>query len=133
MNTIASVEQQCKFVEETWDNIRYLNNPCEQVQLAAIQKSGGQAIEYIMHPTEAAQLAAVRLESDLIRHIQNPTMSVLNYVFAKYNASILNAHPVLPEWMQLNLIKRGYNISRIKEPTELTRQKFFNKMVFEQA
>lgn len=54
--------------------IRYIKNPSEAVQLAAVKHARyGDAIKYIENPSEAVQLAAVNENADSIRFIENPS------------------------------------------------------------
>ena len=44
-------------VRQNWGAIEYINNPSEEVQLAAVRQNG-QAIRYIKNPSEEVQLIA---------------------------------------------------------------------------
>ena len=61
------------------DNIKYINNPSEAVQLAAVKEKGYDtcyALEHIKNPSEAVQLAAVKEYGDAIKFIKNPSEAV---------------------------------------------------------
>ena len=50
--------------------LQYIENPSEEVQLAAVSQDGW-AIQYIKNPSEEVQLAAVNQNGDAIQYIKN--------------------------------------------------------------
>lgn len=54
------------------DAIKYIENPSEEVQLAAVHKNAN-AIKYIKNPSEEVQLVAVTQDGWVIQHIENPS------------------------------------------------------------
>ena len=65
-------EVQLAAVRENEYALRYINNPTEEVQLEAV-KQNGYIIEYIDNPSGEVQLAAVRENGCALRYINNPT------------------------------------------------------------
>ena len=55
--------------------IQFIDNPSEEVQLAAVKKFGS-SIKHIQNPSEKVQLAAVKQNPYSIEFIQNPTEKV---------------------------------------------------------
>jgi len=68
----ASEKQQLSTVKKDWRKIKYITNPSEVVQLAAVQGNGN-AIFHILHhkivPSEAVQLAAVQQDGYVINYL----------------------------------------------------------------
>jgi hypothetical protein len=68
----ASEKQQLSTVKKDWRKIKYITNPSEAVQLAAVQHNGN-AIFHILHhkivPSEAVQLAAVQQDGYVINYL----------------------------------------------------------------
>jgi hypothetical protein len=62
--------------------IRFIQNPPEKVQLAAVQQDGHSISDIIdkgINPSEKVQLAAVKNNVMAIKYIQNPSERVLDY------------------------------------------------------
>ena len=64
-----------KQVYNVGDLIQFIDNPSEEVQLAAV-KENGLSIKYIQNPSERVQLAAVKEIPYSIQHIKNPSERV---------------------------------------------------------
>ena len=64
-----SLEQQLLIIEKNPSYIRYIKNPTEEVQLAAVSIDGSSAIKYIKRPSENVQIAAVNDWGANIRYI----------------------------------------------------------------
>ena len=58
-----------------YDVIKYIKNPSEAVQLAAV-KHNGYIINYIKNPSEDVQLAAIKRYGHHIQYIKNPSEAV---------------------------------------------------------
>lgn len=76
-NTITE-EEQIKFVQSDNElaNIKYINNPSEKVQLAAIKDPYSIYMYYIKNPSEEVKLAVVKQDGYTIRYIINPSETV---------------------------------------------------------
>ena len=70
-----SEEVQLAAVKENPHSIKYIKNPSQEVQLAAVEKNP-YSIRYIKNPTQKVQLAAVEKNPHSIRYIKNPTQKV---------------------------------------------------------
>jgi hypothetical protein len=77
-----SEEVQLAAVKKLGYSIKYIENPSEEVQLAAVRKNP-YSIYYIQNPTEKVQLAAVEQDGYLIRYIQNPSEKVIQLARSK--------------------------------------------------
>jgi hypothetical protein len=64
------------------DLIKFIDNPSEELQLAAV-RSNSYSIQYIKNPTERVQLTAVNKDPRTIIHIKNPTQRVIQLVRSK--------------------------------------------------
>jgi hypothetical protein len=62
-------------VKQYGNYIKYLADPSEAVQLAAV-RNHGECIRYIENPSEAVQLLAVKQNSGYIEYISNPSEAV---------------------------------------------------------
>jgi hypothetical protein len=69
---IAKTPSDIEFVSRDGNNIRFIDNPIEAVQLAAVTQYYG-AIRHIKNPSEAVQLAAIDQYYWAITHIKNPS------------------------------------------------------------
>jgi hypothetical protein len=71
-NNLAE-EEQIKFVQSDndWGNIKYINNPSEAVQLAAVKRDPFSI--YWINATEKVQLAAIDISPSCIAFIKNQT------------------------------------------------------------
>ena len=86
---------QYSMVKQDPNNIRYIIDPAEGVQLVAV-KIYGNSIQYIKDPSEKVQLAAINNGADPF-YIKNPS-----------------------ETVQLAIVKRrGYYIERFENPSEV--------------
>ena len=70
-----TIEEQLEAVKEDGDNIRYIQNPSEDVCLEAVREDG-YSIQYIQNPSEKVKLEAVRKYGCSIRCIHNPSEQV---------------------------------------------------------
>ncbi len=64
-------ELQLKAVKNRGSSIQYIENPSEEIKLAAIKK--GDAIQYIQNPTEEMKLEAIKNDQFAIEHIKDPS------------------------------------------------------------
>ena len=71
-----------KQVYNVGELIQFIDNPSEEVQLAAV-KENGLSIKYIQNPTEKVQLIVVKEIPYLIRYIKNPTEKVIQFARSK--------------------------------------------------
>jgi hypothetical protein len=71
-----------KQVYNVGDLIQFIDNPSEEVQLAAV-KENGYSIQFIQNPSERVQLAAVKQFVGSIQYIQNPTEKVIQFARSK--------------------------------------------------
>ena len=81
-----SEKVQLAAVERTPLSIRYIKNPSEKVQLAAV-KEWSYSILYIKNPSEKVQLVAVKKDSRLIQYIENPSERVKDLYREKISLS----------------------------------------------
>ena len=68
----ASEKQQLSTVKKDWRRIKYITNPSEAVQLAAVQGNGIAIYHILEHkivPSEAVQLAAVQQDGYVINYL----------------------------------------------------------------
>ena len=56
---IIGIENQITAVTKNGNNIRFIDNPSEQIQLLAV-KHRGTAIQYIHKPSKTVQLEAIK-------------------------------------------------------------------------
>ena len=100
--------------------IQYIENPSEAVQIAAVKKNG-LAIQYIKNPSEAVQIAAVNQNSGVIKFITNPSEAV-QMVAVSQNGFAIKFFTNPSEAVQLAAIKAAkpneYAIKYIKNPSE---------------
>ena len=64
-------EEQKRKLQNDGNNIQYINNPSEELQLIAV-KENGCAIKYIDNPSEKVQLEAISSHPSSIYYINNP-------------------------------------------------------------
>lgn len=69
-------------------NIRLIDNPSEELQLAVVRKSDW-LIKHIENPTERVQLEVVSSDGNLIEYIKNPSKAVIK-VALENNPNALN-------------------------------------------
>jgi hypothetical protein len=104
---IGEVNSKYNLGKQVYNNgklIQFIDNPSEEVQLAAVKKLGS-SIQYIQNPSERVQLAAVKDNPSSIQYIQNPS-----------------------EKIQLVAVKQNpYSIYCIKNPTEGVKQLYRKK------
>lgn len=118
-------------------NIKFINNPTEAVQLAAV-KYYGNMIEYFknQNPSEAVQLAAVNgplhgnYEHYPIEYIKNPSEEVQLAAVKRHGVTLRDIkNPT--EKVLLAAVEQDYlNISLIKDPTEKVQLAAVNKNIF---
>ena len=77
-----SEEVQLAAVKKFGNSIRYIKNPSQTVQLAAVEK-WSTSIQYIENPSEKVQLAAVKQYPFSIEYIQNPSEKVIQLARSK--------------------------------------------------
>ena len=67
-------------IESDPTSIKYIEDPSEELQLAAIanwrKAQGSVIIAHIQNPTEKAQLAAIEQNPYILKYINNPTDKV---------------------------------------------------------
>jgi hypothetical protein len=68
----ATIKHQIAAMQEAPHRIRNIQNPSEEVQLAAVNKNG-LTLNYIKNPTDAVRLAAIKQTASAIVYINNPT------------------------------------------------------------
>lgn len=92
---IAPEWSQLNDIKLVEDEIRFINNPTEEMQLEAVRKYGC-IIKYIENPSEEVQLEAVKENGEAIKYINNPS-----------------------EDLQLEAVKEnGFNLLYINNPSE---------------
>jgi len=105
------------YVKENPDNIKYIKNPSQEVQLAALRRKP-QIIQFIAFPSEKFQLYVVRLSPGYIRYINEPTDNVIIEAFKKDN-SILEEIPYPSEKVQMYAVSHfPLAIFDIQYPTD---------------
>ncbi len=57
-------------IEKNYDSIKYIEKPCEEVQLAAVNISYD-ALRYINNPSEKAEISAIRNNEAAIKFVHN--------------------------------------------------------------
>jgi len=62
-------------VKNNYISIRFIEKPCDEVQLEAVKKNK-KAIQYIKNPSLKVQLEAVKKRGYLIKYIKNPSLEV---------------------------------------------------------
>ena len=75
LTKIGEVNPEYTLDKQVYNNgelIQFIDNPSEEVQLAAV-KMFGSSIKHIQNPSERVQLAAVKKFGNSIQYIQNPT------------------------------------------------------------
>ncbi len=113
-----SEKDQISMVQHKPSNIKYIKDPSEAVQLAAIEYSRGDAMRYIKNPTEKAQLAAVKIYGRYIAYIKNPSEAV-KLAAVKNTGDAIEYIENPSEAVQLAAVKQhGEAIRYIENPTE---------------
>lgn len=112
-----SEEELIDVVTKDPDNIYWVEDPSETLQLAAINADCW-AIGRIKNPTLAAQLAAVNINAPTISRIKNPFYEVQVLAVTKHDDSIRYINNPTEEIMLLAVKQDGYNICNIKNPSE---------------
>ena len=106
-----------KMVEKDPFSIRYIKNPSEDVQLAAV-KQDVDVIEYIQNPSEKVQLAAIKQGFWAIKYIRNPSEKV-KLAAVQQSGYAIEYIKNPSEEVQLAAIQQlPQLITRIKNPTE---------------
>jgi hypothetical protein len=112
-----SEEIQLAAIKENGLAIRYIQNPSEEVQLVAVKKYGT-TIQYIQNPSEEVQLAAVKQDGYAIQFIENPSEKVQLAAVKNYGRAIRFIENPSEE-IQLAAIKEnGLAIRYIQNPSE---------------
>lgn len=105
-------------VEKDANMLKYIDNPSEKVQLAALKQSPYVAIQLIPNPSEKMQLIAVKDEAEAITHIDNPTPKVQLVAVNKRPGTIKYINNPT-EQAQIQAVRAGGPfIKYIKNPTE---------------
>jgi hypothetical protein len=111
-----SEEEQIKYVQEKYDNIKNIQNPSEAVQLAAV-KQHSRAIYFIENPSEAVQMEAVSKDPGSIAFIKRPSEAVQMKAVQKKKYAILTIENPT-ENVQLAAIRKNiFIIFHIKNPS----------------
>ena len=76
--TINNINQQEEWylkllIKENWRYFIFLENPSEELQEFAIERSAGAALKFIKNPSEKFILKALREDAHNIRFIKNPS------------------------------------------------------------
>jgi hypothetical protein len=78
--TLEELKQHhLNLIGTNWINIKDIEDPCEEVQIAAIQKAT-LSIKYIKTPTLKAQMEAVQRNAGMIIHILSPYQEVIDHI-----------------------------------------------------
>jgi hypothetical protein len=114
---LAAVARRDTEEDENVSAIKYIKNPSEAVQMAAVNQNG-HTIQYIKNPTEAVQMAAVNKNGLTIKHIPNPGEAVQMAAVNKNGLAIgYISNP--GEAVQLAAVNRnGFALKHIKNPSE---------------
>jgi hypothetical protein len=112
-----SEEALIDIVTKNPDQIRWIEDPSEAVQLAVINTYCW-SIEFIKKPTLAAQLAAVNRNAPTISRIKNPFHEVKIITVTKHGASIDCINNPTEEMKLLAVKQDGINLALIKNPSE---------------
>jgi DNA-dependent RNA polymerase auxiliary subunit epsilon len=78
LTKIGEVNPEYTLDKQVYNNgelIQFIENPSEEVQLAAV-KENGYSIQFIENPSEKVQLAAVKENPYSIHYIENPSERV---------------------------------------------------------
>ena len=110
--------EQIAYVKKYWENIKDINNPSFEVQMAAVQ-AASRAIKYITNPDIRVQLAAVQQNGRAIRFITNPDVRVQIAAVQQNGGAICHiTNPTIP--VQLAAVQQaGGTICYITNPTPL--------------
>ena len=114
---LAAVARRDTEEDENVSAIKYIKNPSEAVQMAAVNQNG-HTIQYIKNPTEAVQMTAVNKNGLTIKHIPNPGEAVQMAAVNKNGLAIgYISNP--GEAVQLAAVNRnGFALKHIKNPSE---------------
>ena len=113
-----SEKDQISMVQHKPSNIKYIKDPSEAVQLAAIECSWGDVIRYIKNPSEKAQLAAVEKNDWFIKYPKNPSEAV-KLAAVKTTGDAIEYIENPSEAVKLAAVKRDHHAIRyIENPTE---------------
>ena len=114
---LAAVARRDTEEDENVSAIKYIKNPSEAVQMAAVNQNG-HTIQYIKNPTEAVQMTAVNKNGLTIKHIPNPGEAVQMAAVNKNGLAIgYISNP--SEAVQLAAVNRnGFALRHIKNPSE---------------
>ena len=118
---LLSDDELLEIVKVDGDNIKYIDNPIEEVQLAAVEDSY-YSIRFIIDkgikPSEEVQLAAVTQYPNVIELINNPTEKV-QLVAVEINPYAIEYIENPSEEVQMVAVtKRPYLYRYIKNPTD---------------
>ncbi len=121
-----SEDVQLVAVSKDGYSIGYINNPTEKVQLVAVSKSGW-IIDNIKNPSEDVQLAAVRRNDSSIEYIKNPTEKV-QLAAVRKDKSLIKYIKNPTEKVQLAVVRKDESsIKHIKNLTEKVQLMVANK------
>ena len=85
LTKIGEVNPEYTLDKQVYNNgelIQFIDNPSEEVQLAAV-KENSYSILYIQNPSERVQLIVVKEIPYLIRYMKNPTDKVIQFARSK--------------------------------------------------
>ena len=71
-------EEQIEYVQEKYYNIKHINNPSLNVQLAAVKRNAW-VIQFIDNPSLEVQLLVVKNNISAILYINNPSEEIKKY------------------------------------------------------
>jgi hypothetical protein len=77
---LMAEEEQIKRLKKIPEELEFIKDPSEEVQLAAVNQDGF-VIKFIKDPSEKVQLAAIKSSPFSIREIKNPSQKILNKAF----------------------------------------------------
>lgn len=117
-----SEELQLAAIQIHGTNIVYIKNPTEKVKLTAVKRDGN-SIKYIENPNEELQVIAIQQDPELIQYIENPTENVQTYIIN--NTPHLSEKIKNPSEKIVQYIDRfkdiNENVNRIKKLIQLTK------------
>ena len=97
--------------------IKYIKNPSEAVQLAAVTENGN-SIGFLKNPSEAVQVAAMNENIYAIQYIKNPK-EFLQLLAVNHDGFCIQYIKNPSEQIQLEAVKQdGKSIRYIKQPSE---------------
>jgi hypothetical protein len=114
-------EECLKALQEKEENIYYIKDPTEEMQLEVVRRYGGY-IQFINNPTEKVQLKAVKSSPYSIQHIKDPSEEV-KLEAVKRDGIVIQFINNPSEKIQLEAIKHSNQMSDriirfIKQPSK---------------